>query len=58
MGGKQNENTLPRTKKNTKFLTVKEKQVNIFLKWMVGIKLPSYLDLVGYILKNSFTVLF
>lgn len=57
MGGKRNENTLPRTK-ITKFLTVKEKQVYIFLKWMVGIKLPSYLDLVGYILKNSVTVLF
>lgn len=49
MGGKQNGNTLPRTKKNPKFLTVNEKQVSLFLKWIVDIKLLCYLDLVGYV---------
>ena len=46
------------TKENTAFLTIKEKRVYIFLKWIVGIKLLCYLYLVGYILKNSITVLF
>lgn len=52
MGGKRNENTVSRIKKNTKMLTVKEKQVYVFVKSL------CYLDLVRYILKNSVTALF
>lgn len=58
MGGKCNGNTLLRTKRDAKFLTVKEKQVYVFLKWILGIKLLCYLNSVGYILKNCVTVLF
>lgn len=58
MGEKGNRNELPKTKENTKFSAIIEKQVCIFLKWTVGIKLLCYLYLAGYILKNSVTVLF
>ena len=48
MGGKWNGNTVPKTKENTKFLTIKEKQVLYVFKMDSGYQFAIYIWLDAF----------